>query len=271
MAAIGDREVAAFERDGAVCLRGALGPEWVALITRGIERALREPGPYARVQSAPDDPGHFHTDYYMWRRVPELERFARDGPGGEIAARLLRSTEVNFFYDGLFVKEPGTLKPSLWHQDQVYYNVDGAKVMVLWIPVDPVARDSCLELVRGSHLWGRSFLPKMIKNDRPLSGAEGRFEPVPDIDGTRDDYEILSWDMAPGDCIAFSAMVLHGSPGNRSARRRRRVISTTWLGDDTVYGERPGEVEPRIEGRAFHPGERLDDPTVFPKVWPRPS
>jgi ectoine hydroxylase-related dioxygenase (phytanoyl-CoA dioxygenase family) len=268
--AISEAEVEAFERDGAVRLRGALAPEWVELIAQGIEQALGDPGPYARVQSAPDDPGLFHTDYYMWRRIPELERFARLGPGGAIAARLLRSTQVNYFFDGLFVKEPGTVKPSLWHQDQVYYNVDGAKVMVMWIPVDPVARDSCLELVRGSHRWGRAFLPKMIRDDRPLVGAEGRFEPLPDIDGKRGDYDILSWDMAPGDCIAFSAMTLHGSPGNRSSTRRRRAISTTWLGDDAVYGERPGEVEPRIEGRAFAPGERLDVPEVFPRVWPRP-
>lgn len=267
---ISEAQVETFERDGAVCLRGALAPEWVALVAQGIEKALGDPGPYARVQSAADDPGLFHTDYFMWRRIPELERFARQGPGGAIAARLLRSGGINYFFDGLFVKEPGTVKPSLWHQDQVYYNVDGAQVMVMWIPVDPVARDCCLELVRGSHRWGRSFLPKMIRDERPLVGAEDGFEPMPDIDGHRGDYEILSWDMEPGDCIAFSAMVVHGSPGNRSSTRRRRAISTTWLGDDAVYGERPGEVEPRIEGRVFSPGERLDVPEIFPQVWPRP-
>jgi ectoine hydroxylase-related dioxygenase (phytanoyl-CoA dioxygenase family) len=260
--------VRAFEEDGAVCLRGVYGPHWIRLIEAGIERDLVDPGPYARVQSEPDDPGFFFTDYYMWRRIPELRRFALEGPGGAIAARLTRSTQINYFYDGLFVKTPGTVKPTLWHQDQPYYNVDGMKLVIMWIPVDPVPRETCLQLVGGSHRWGRWFVPKFIKGDRILAGAPDRYEPVPDIDAERDRYTILAWDLEPGDCIAFHPMMLHGAPGNASPQRRR-AISTTWLGDDAVYGERQAEVEPRIEGHAFRPGERLTVEAVFPRVWPR--
>jgi len=167
------------------------------------------------------------------------------------------------------VKEPGTTKRTLWHQDQVYYNVDGRQVLVMWIPVDPVSRDVSLELVRGSHAWGKSFVPRMIKSDRILDGTGSVYEPVPDIDAHRDQYEILAWEMEPGDCIAFHAMMLHGSRGNHSLTRRRRAISTTWLGDDATYGVRPGEVEPRIEDHPFNPGDRLTVERVFPKVWPR--
>ena len=41
-----DEEVAASQRDGAVCVRGAFAG-WVAVIAAGIERNLRDPGPYA--------------------------------------------------------------------------------------------------------------------------------------------------------------------------------------------------------------------------------
>jgi ectoine hydroxylase-related dioxygenase (phytanoyl-CoA dioxygenase family) len=265
---ITEDDIRAFEEDGAVCLRGVYGPQWLRLVEDGIERDLRDPGPYYRVQSAPDDPGFFATDYYMWRRIPELQQFALNGPGGAIAARLTRSTEVNYFYDGLFVKEPGTVKPTLWHQDQPYYNVDGTKLVIMWIPVDPVGRDACLQLVRSSHRWGRWFVPKFVRDDRSLTGALGRYEPVPDIDAERDRYEVLAWDLSPGDCIAFHPMMLHGSPGNLSGTRRR-AMSTTWLGDDAVYGERQAEVEPRIEGHPFQPGDRLTVESVFPRVWPR--
>jgi ectoine hydroxylase-related dioxygenase (phytanoyl-CoA dioxygenase family) len=265
---ISEDTIDAFERDGAVILRRMYGPEWIRLIEAGIERDLRDPGPYARVQSGSDDPGRFFTDYYMWRRIPELERFARESPGGAIAARLTRSRQINYFYDGLFVKEPGTTKPTLWHQDQPYYNVDGTRLVIMWIPVDPVDRTTCLQLVRGSHRWGRWFVPKFVKDDRTLTGADSRFEPVPDIDAEPDRYELLAWDLAPGDCIAFHPMMLHGAPGNDRATRRR-AISTTWLGDDAVYGERQAEVEPRIEGHPFRPGERLTVESVFPRVWPR--
>jgi ectoine hydroxylase-related dioxygenase (phytanoyl-CoA dioxygenase family) len=269
LARITEATICAFEQDGAILLRQVYGEKWIRLIEAGIERDLEDPGPYGRVQSGPDDPGRFFTDYYMWRRIPELRRFALEGPGGAIAARLTRSWQINYFYDGLFVKEGGTAKPTLWHQDQPYYNVDGTRLVIMWIPVDPVPRETSLQLVRGSHRWGRWFVPKFVKDDRTLAGADNRYEPVPDIDGERDRYDIISWDVEPGDCIAFHPMMLHGAPGNDRLTQRRRAISTTWLGDDAVYGERQAEVEPRIEGHRFTPGDRLTVESVFPRVWPR--
>ena len=268
---ITEAEVAAFARDGGVCLRGVFARSWIDLIASGIEKDLANPGPHGRVQSDPGDPGFFFTDYYMWHRISEFRRFAIESPGGEVAARLLRSQTVHFFYDGLFVKEPGTLKPSMWHQDQPYYPVDGRQVLIIWTPVDPVPRESCLEIVRGSHLWGKWFAPVLFKGDRPLQGKEARFVALPDIDRDRGEYDILSWSVEPGDCIAFHGLALHGARGNEALDRRRRALSTTWLGDDAMYGPRPGELEPHFQHLDYRPGERLDDETVFPRVWPRAS
>ena len=267
---IGDDDVAAFERDGAVPLRAVFEAKWLDLIATGLERALMEPGPYSRTPSTEGDPGRFHTDYYMWHRVPELERFAVESPAGAVAARLLRSHQINFFFDGLFVKEPGTTTHSDWHQDQPSYNVDGSQVVVIWIPIDPIAKPSSLELVRGSHRWGKWFSPGYFSGDeRDHDPADDVFEPQPDINAERSRYDILSWDMQPGDCIAFHALMLHGAQGNASQERRRRALSTTWLGDDAVFGERPFEPDPVIEGHQFKQGERLDVEPLFPRVWPR--
>ena len=71
-----------------------------------------------------------------------------------------------------------------------------------------------------------------------------RFEPMPDIDAERDRHVFLSWDMAPGDVIAFHARTVHGAPGNAQADRRRRAYATRWLGADARYAERPGTVSP---------------------------
>lgn len=267
---IDDATVAAFWRDGAVALRGLFGPEWLALIEQGIEATLARPTPYGRVQSTPDDPGFFFTDYYMWRHHAAFEELARRGPGGGIAARLTGSASVHFFYDGLFVKEPGTERASDWHQDQPYYQVDGEKLCVIWIPIDPVDAENALRVVKGSHRWGRWFQPFFFADGKPWQRGESLFEPLPDIDGDPERYEILQWSLDPGDCIAFHPLSLHGSKGNSDISRRRRAISTTWLGDDAVFGERPGEVEPRIVGdHSFRPGDRLTVESVFPKVWPR--
>ena len=272
LARVSDADIDTYERDGAHCLRQVFEPKWLDLIARGIERDLRDPGPYGRVQSPPDDPGFFYTDYYMWRRIPELRRFALESPAGAVAARLMRSERVGFFFDGLFVKEPGTLKESAWHQDQVYYNVDGDQALVMWIPIDPVDEETCLQTVRGAHRWPQRFERRMLNDSRDISFGEngGDYVPVPDIESRREDYEIMSFDMEPGDVIAFHPMMLHGARGNPSPTRRRRALQATWLGDDAVYGERPGDVEPHITGHVFEPGDCLIDvESVFPPVWPR--
>lgn len=266
---ITDQDVADFQQDGAVCLRGAFDSTAVSLIETGVEKTLKSPTPYARVQSKPEDPGYFFTDYYMWRKHAEFATLMHQGPGGEIAARLTESQSIRYFYDGMFVKEPGTERGSDWHQDQPYYNVDGNQLCVIWIPIDPIEMGTALRLVKGSHRWGKWFQPVFFASERVLDGASEMFEPMPDIDGNPDDYEILTWAMEPGDCIVFHPLMIHGASGNPRNDRRRRAVSTTWLGDDTVYGERAAEVEPKIEGYDFKPGQRLDVESVFPLVWPK--
>ena len=265
---IAETDIRALESDGAICLRNMFSEKWRALIAGGIARDLAHPGPYARTQSDPDDPGFFFTDYYAWRHTPELERFARESPGAAIAAKLTRSAQINYFFDGVFVKNPGTTKKTNWHQDQVYYNVDGNQIVVLWIPIDPVTTETCLSFVRASHRWGKNFIPVLLKDSRVPEGLGPEYVPAPDVEAERENYDILTWDMKPGDCIAFHPMMLHGAAGN-SLKIQRRALQTTWLGDDCVYAVRPVEVEPRIEGRPFKAGERLTDESIFPKVWPR--
>jgi ectoine hydroxylase-related dioxygenase (phytanoyl-CoA dioxygenase family) len=266
---ITEAEVAAYETDGGVCLRGVVDKSWLTRLADGAEQALQSHGPHHYIQSAADDAGFFYTEYFLWRRLTPFRDFAMNSPGGEIAARLTRSAEVRFFMDGLFVKEPKTERPSAWHQDQVYYPIDGRKVVIMWFPLDPVSADTALRVVKGSHRWGTSFSAVMLKDDDAvIQRDQGHVRP-PDFDAETDRYEILSWDVEPGDCIAFNGMAVHGARGNASASRRRRAVSTTWLGDDTVMGHR-SEIEPQYDPMLkYAKGERLTDEALFPKVWPR--
>ena len=236
----------------------------------GTEQALQAPGRYANVQSPADDPGFFFTEYYLTRRLDAFHRFVTESPGGEIASRLLGADEVRFFFDGLFVKEPGTRKPSQWHQDQPYYPVDGEQIMVLWTPLDPVTVQTSLEVIRGSHRWGKWYVPVLFRSDTRLELADERYEVMPDIDAERDRHEILSWDMQPGDCIAFHGLALHGARGNPLSNRRR-ALATTWLGDDTVFAPRAGELEAHFSGLSYPVGARLTDQREFPLAWPKPN
>lgn len=59
----------------------------------------------------------------------------------------MNSETARLYHDHLLVKEPNTRQRTPWHQDQPYYNIDGRQNCSMWMPVDPVSRESTLEFV----------------------------------------------------------------------------------------------------------------------------
>ena len=91
---------------------------------------------------------------------------------------------------------------------------------------------------------------------------------LPDIEANRDEYEILGWDMEPGDCLVFQAMIVHGSDGNTSLDNRRRALATRWTGDDARYDRRSGEVAIPTSDPGLADGAEMDCED-FPVIWRR--
>lgn len=228
-----------YEADGAVVLRG-LFKDWIEPLRAGVERNLAEPGPMHRDYTKGG--GRFFGDYCNWARIPEYRAFVEEGPAAAIARDLMKSKVARIFHEHLLVKEPGADIPTPWHHDEPYYCVEGPKTVSLWLPLDPVPRDVCLELVAGSHKWGKLFRPRRF-NGVDYDHKSDRLVEMPDISGNRDDYRILGWDLELGDCIAFNFMTVHGAPGNLSAVRRR-AFSSRWFGEGTLYADRGGETSP---------------------------
>ncbi|MGE0714673.1 MAG: phytanoyl-CoA dioxygenase, partial [Alphaproteobacteria bacterium] len=57
-----EAEIADYRADGAVCLRGVLAPEWLNLLAAGVDRNLREPGPFGKRYTPDGRPGLFFGD-----------------------------------------------------------------------------------------------------------------------------------------------------------------------------------------------------------------
>ena len=259
-----------YETNGAVCIRSVIDPDWLATLREGIDTVVENPTKLHTIQTLDDDPGFFLSDICMAQQSDNIQEFVLNGPTGVLAANIMRSTRINFWADTLWVKRSGTPKRTRWHQDQPFFWVNGRQMCVIWCPLDPVPESDSLELVKGSHLWGKWFSPELSRHGQDLYKADGNtFERMPDIDATRDDYEILRWAMQPGDVIVFNGSTVHGAPGNTSPQKRR-AISTIWMGDDTTYGERPNPGRPHFQGHDLTPGDNMDSP-YFPRVWPRPS
>jgi len=252
---VSERAIADYRRDGAVCLRGVFA-DWVDVIAAGIERNLREPGPYAAESVASGEAGSFFDDYCNWQRIAEFRQLIECSPAAEVAARIMGSQTAQFFHDHVLVKEPGTQKATPWHQDAPYYFVDGRHSVSFWIPIDPV-REATLRLIAGSQHWDPMILPVRWLDDSDFYSAPGSYRPVPDPD-TEPELRVLEWALEPGDAVLFHFATAHGARGNPSVRRRR-VLSLRWVGDDAHYAERPGRTSPPFPGHGMSAGQRLRD------------
>lgn len=255
-----------YATDGVVCVRQAFDAEWIALLARGFERTLTRPSQWYSDHAPEEGEGRFVTDLAMAQHDELFQRFVHESAAAEIVAALLDTTRLNFFFDTMWIKGAGVRKSTNWHQDLPYYTVDGDQMCVLWVALDPMPIGVSLEFVRGSHRWKRWFEPT-----RTTEGTswykESPYEPVPDINANREQFDVISWSMQPGDCLVFHGLSLHGAPGN-SLSYDRRAYSSIWLGDDVVWAERPGYSRPRFDEAGLAPGEGIDS-ALFPLVWPR--
>lgn len=253
-----------FWADGAVCVRGAFSPEEVAIAREAIDANLADLSPLAKRASGDDD-GAFVEDFCSWQRVPAMERFIRGSSAGRIAGELMGAHAVRLYHDHMLVKEPGTRQRTPWHQDQPYYNVAGRQNVSMWCPVDPVARESTLEFVKGSHL-GPWFMPRSFLDGQAKWFPDGALAELPQIDGNPE-FDILGWALEPGDAVFFHMLTLH-SAGGVSGTNRRRVLSVRFLGDDMVHAVRPWTTSPPFPGLTdeLPDGAPLDHP-LFPVLW----
>jgi len=247
-------QIEAFKRDGAVMIPG-LFADWVDEIRAGIDRNMAEPGPYAAENLTDGEAGRFFDDYCNWQRIPEFQRVIYESDAVEAARDLMGSETVQMFHDHVLVKEPGTAKPTPWHQDAPYYFVEGSQMVSFWVPVDPV-EEASLRLVAGSHLWEKPVLPTKWLHEDNFFPDDGTYRPVPDPDSDPLEFKVLEWPMQPGDAVAFHYKTLHGARGNL-AGKRRRAFSLRLLGDDARYIERPGKTSPPFPGHGMVPGQQL--------------
>lgn len=178
----------------------------------------------------------------------------------EVAARFMRARKVNFFYDQLFVKEPKTPVETPWHSDKTYFPIAGGKLISIWVPFDHVSSaNGAVSFIKGSHRW-----PDL--NERMAEIAECGLE--------SEQYQMLTWNLYPGDLLLFDLCTIHGSSGNQSSSRRR-ALSTRWVDQDARYCpftddlfELLRKLNPNAPTVDIDVGKPFDS-SMFPRVWPR--
>ncbi|MBW4594216.1 MAG: phytanoyl-CoA dioxygenase family protein [Brasilonema angustatum HA4187-MV1] len=257
---ITNQEIEAFEQDGVVCLRGLFEDVWLERLRSAVDWNMTNPGPIATNLT---QGGRLHLDVFMWTRNSDFRAFVFESPVAAIAAQILKAEKVHFLFDHLLVKEPGYIKPILWHNDHPDWPLQGWNMCSLWVALDPVTKETGgVQYIKGSHQWR-----KWLRQKDALAEAVAHSASL----------ELLSWNMAPGDCLVHHALTIHASSGNASTSTRRRALVTRWAGDGVTYDPRPDTFITHINKigvkevnsiHRLHAGDSIDC-DLFPQLWPR--
>jgi len=256
-----------YERDGAVCVRGAVDRDMAASTLANIEALIADSND--RWTTIRD--GGF-SDRHLWPTMPWMYEICAHSRLPEIVGRLMRSSEARLFFDHTFVRDAGTTQDTPWHQDRPYWPFQGRQIASVWVALTACDEDSsAVRFVRGSHAWGKVFRPMAFGKKGGSSeflGENAAYEEIPDIDAAPDDYEVLCWDMQPGDAIVFDAEVVHGARENKDTAHRRAALSIRYIGDDAIWDPREGTDPIVTQDRVgVEPGQPPRNDEWFPKVW----
>jgi hypothetical protein len=295
--ALGPDQLDAYRDQGFVVLRGQLPAGVLAAVARAfatavdrLARSWHAAGLVTDVaEGAPDHDArldalraqHDEPVPQTWRKLlvtPELHAvWGRPELLGPIRSLVGDEVWAHGIWNGR-PRIPGEHRNQvLWHQDAHYYRgwdpADG-RLVSAWMPLVPVDRPrSCLELVPGSHRWGRV---ERVRSDTGLFT-------VPDAVLERAGAEPgVAADMAPGDVLLFADTTLHQSTRNVSDRTRwsldvRFAEATPGLLAKDVRGYRchsaadPASVETYETWAArydYHPTELVDELENFAGIDP---
>ena len=256
-----EAQVAAFESDGVVRLTSVIDPESVESARQASDRATTE----SAKQGYPREAEYYYR-YRLWEKDRVFETLCTTSVVPEIAAQLLRTHKVNLFYDQLFAMRPGSATATPWHNDLPYWPLQGRQALTVWLAFDTIVKENgALEFIRGSHLWNQRYRPFTSNKEKSLDPEpdDGLIE-LPDFDAERDQHELLTFDLDPGDALVFHSLVVHCAYGNTRPDMKRRGYAIRLAGADIRYDDRP--LTNFAANESLNTGDLLDSdqyPVVF--------
>lgn len=213
-------------------------------------------------------PGLFFYDAAGWREDARIRDVAFFSSLPEIAAELLEAGQIQFWEDTTFVKAPHTRQKTAFHQDLAYFQISGEQCLIAWIPLDPAGLwNGVTQYVRGSHRWGEVYAPNIFLSQTTFPGAEG--PRCPNIEADPGAFDIVSFDVQPGDVILHHVLTVHGAGGNPSDSWRR-AVSFRYCGERVRYRDRNGAIPQTGLTEQIEDGLSLPA-SVYPVVWPGQS
>jgi ectoine hydroxylase-related dioxygenase (phytanoyl-CoA dioxygenase family) len=254
----------AYARDGVVHVAGALDAAALAHAEAAYDWSLAHPGPLAsNIRQATATT--FYQDLYNPDCLAGYRAMLEASPLPRLVAELWGAPDVWFMYEQVFLKAGGETRRTPWHQDSSYLAVAGEHLAVAWITFDACSAADSLEFVKGSHR-GRLYNGSRFElgDDTAPTHPQSSLPRLPDIEGNRAGFDIVSFAVEPGDVVIFHPKMLHGGAATHPGARRR-TLTLRFFGADAVYDPREGGAGPRVKG--FHErmaaGDAFRDPSFL--------
>lgn len=216
-------QIASFQTNGHICLRGVAAPEEVAVYRPYINRAAALYNTETRPIAERDTYGKaFLQIMNLWTRDEVVRRFTCARRFARIAAELVGAAGVRLYHDQALFKEPGG-GPTPWHQDQHYWPLDTDKMITMWMPLVPVPEEvGSMTFASGSHRVG-------YLGDLPISDeSEAELQRFIAARGLKTHSYGT---MQPGDATFHAGWTLHSARGNPTDQTRA-VMTIIWHASD---------------------------------------
>lgn len=249
-----------FEADGVVPVRGLITSYWLNLMAEAAEEFRAEMELKASVPEELRDKSVPLMDGFLfnseaWMSSEKVRAFIFESGLSEVAASILRSREIRLYEDILVYKRAGSTIPTDFHQDEPQMGTQGRQTCNIWFSLEPVTEaEGSLRVVRGSHL-GPRYTPGMPPG-READAEEFEGGEMPDFDAHPDRFQIVSYDMAPGDALIFHPLAAHGAYGSPLSRPRRS-FAVRFVGDDIRWIHRRCAYHVWVRDLPLATGDRL--------------
>ncbi|MET8763207.1 phytanoyl-CoA dioxygenase family protein [Lentzea sp. NPDC004782] len=188
-----------FQTDGYETYRDLLAPARFEALARHFDRKLAALPAGARPEHM-DVPHLTDPALFEWLLDPDVLDLVESLIGPDIA----------LFSSHFICKPAGDGKPVPWHQDAHFWRdtIDPpGDAVTVWLAIDPsTVENGCLRVIPGSHLTAVSH----------HGNADSFFNQETSVDESR----AVDVELARGACSVHSALLVHGSPPNRSTTRR---------------------------------------------------
>ena len=217
--------VAAYRKNGHVLLRGVAATDEVAafrpLISSAVTRFNRESRPLAERDTYGKA---FLQVMNLWCDDADVRRFVLAARFARVAAELLDAPGVRIYHDQALVKEPGG-GHTPWHQDAIYWPIDGTRCVTMWMPlVDVTPEMGVMTFVDGSN--SGELGAEAISDD-----SEAHFDALVSRTAANLSVPVA---MAAGDATFHGGWTLHKAGANVSAITREVMTVIYFASDLTV-------------------------------------